>query len=273
MLRSLFISLYVVYLLIGLILSISGFSTATEQVAWWSAMLGHAFPIGWFLYTYLFRLVNQSFGSLLVTVSTGVCFLIAFGQYFVIGDVELTPVVLLAISLIGWLIYHSWQVKLNTQVELKVGDAFPIDLINRHPGIKSTDENKLFVFHRGNWCPFCVDQLQGMNDQNQLQDKHKVKLYSIANQSDSKKNLLSRKLAGIEHINDENLELAKSLGILHKNALPFGLQVLGFETNLIKPISVLVSKQNEVIAIHTTKDYRQRPNLEFFLRYLSERSE
>lgn len=273
MVRSLFMSLYVVYLLVGLILSIDGFSGANEQVAWWSALLGHLFPIGWFVYIYLFRLVNYSFGALLVTVATGVCFLIAFGQYFVVGDVSYVPVVLLAISFCGWMLYSNWQVKLNTKVNLKIGDSFPIELFSKHKEVIEKGSNQLFVFHRGNWCPFCVEQLKGMSEHKVLQDNHDVKIFAIAHQSENKKNLLLRKLAGIEHINDDHLEIAKNLGVVHKYALPFGLQVLGFKQHLIKPLSILVSKENRVLAVHTSKDYRQRPNLEFFLRYLSEGSE
>lgn len=271
MLKSIFIALYVVYLVVGAFLTIQGFSAENAAVAWWAAMLGHFFPIGWFVYIYTAKLVNHNFVSLLITIASGVCALIATAQFYVIGDVSNTPAILAWIAFSGWLIYNFIYARQTKSAMFQVGGTFNAAALGVHD---SEMPYTLYVFHRGNWCPFCMEQMKDYTSRVDELNQAEVGIVSVAMQTAAKQDKMVSKLGAnvqvrITGVTDELMEFAEASGIYRRNALPLGLDFLGFGRDHFLPVSILVDDKNKIIALHQSADYRERPSLDYFLRYLS----
>ncbi|NQX92859.1 MAG: redoxin domain-containing protein [Flavobacteriales bacterium] len=265
MIKSLFVSAYITYLLVGFVISIYGFNANHSAVAWWASILGHGFPILWFTYIYIRRLVNHQFVSLLVTISSGVCALIAVAQYYVMGDVTLSPVILAWISFFGWLIYHFWYTRIPVKHNIKEGDR--LDLPELVSGRLNPNGYTLMVFHRGNWCPFCLDQLKEYSTSDLLEERSDVRILSISNQSNDRSSKFN--FGGqIEFVDDPDFQIGEKLNIKGMTYVPLGLQTFGFRTKHYPPISILLDSNSKVIAIQSSTDYRERPKLQYFVRYI-----
>ena len=272
MLKSIFIALYVVYLTVGAFLTIQGFSSENAAVAWWAAMLGHFFPIGWFIYIYTIKLVNHNFVSLLVTIASGVCALIATAQFYVIGDVSSTPANLAWIAFTGWLCYNFIYARQRQSSNFEIGQTFNASALGIH---EAKTPYCLFVFHRGNWCPFSVEQMKDYTSRLNELNEAQVGVVSISMQTSEKQDKLVSHLGDnvqiqIPGVTEELIAFAKDNGIYRSHALPLGLDIFGFGRHHFLPVSVLVDDKNKIIATHQSSDYRNRPSLDYFLRYLSQ---
>ena len=131
----------------------------------------------------------------------------------------------------------------------------------------------LYVFHRGNWSPFCVEQVQNYMSRVDELNQAQVSIVSVAFQTSLKQDRLLARLGDdakihIPEATDQLIAFAKENGIYRYNALPIGLDVLGFGRDHFLPVSVLVDSENTILATHQSGDYRNRPSLDYFLRYL-----
>jgi hypothetical protein len=58
------------------------------------------------------------------------------------------------------------------------------------------------------------------------------------------------------------------LGIFSKNGIPFGFQVMKYESDTVMPTVVITNSKGEIIFADLTNNYRVRPEPETFLRVL-----
>lgn len=238
MIRPLFITAYQIYLIVGLIISIIGFSQHSEAVAWWSCMFAHILPLVWFLYLKVGKLTNHSFASLLITIGTGVCTLIALADGKM-TDLGLIPFIWASISLFGWLVYHLIlnKVRKNT-LNLKVGDHLP----DTFPVGKKA--YSLFIFQQGKWSAFCAFQEKLFQDE--LGESGSLELKFVSDTA-------------------IGIDLPKM-----KNSVPFQHRKQHGSADSWLPLGVMSDENRQIIAIHQPKDLRNRPQLSYFLRFLEQ---
>lgn len=238
MIRPLFIAVFQIYLLAGLVISIIGFSQHSEAVAWWSCMFAHIFPLVWFLYLKVGKLTNHSFASLFITIGTGVCTLIALADGKM-TDLGLTPFIWSSVSLFGWLVYHLMlnnvrKNNMNLNVGEQVPETFPT----------GTKAYSLFIFQQGKWSSFCAFQEQLYKSE--LDEKIPLSLIFI-----------------------DDTSLAIDLPRM-KKAVPFQYRKQHGSSDSWLPLGVMCDKNRRIIAIHQPKDLRNRPQLSYFLRFLEQ---
>lgn len=273
-LKSVFIFLYWCYLPLGLILSIAGFAANPEAVSWYAAILSHLAGMGWFVYLYTTRLRNASILALVNTVLSGIAFLIALGQFKIEGTVGADVVWLNGIAFGGWLLYHLWYAKLGKRtLRIGIGDTLTQPIFRNGAGLeldlRQIPGKKLLVFHRGNWCPFCVEQLNELAlNYDKLRD-HKVTVVAVSPHETRFNEALAKRI-GVDFyfVQDPGMMLSSALGLSRPHSLPMGLQVLGYESDLISPAVILLDEELSVLATYQSKDYRVRPNTAYFMRYL-----
>lgn len=239
MLRTLFISLFQIYLPIGLIISIAGFSQNSEAVAWWSSMFAHLFPISWFLFLRSGKLTNHSFASLLITIGTGICTLIALADGKM-TDLGLTPFFWSSISLFFWLVYHLFLNKVpKAPIQLKAGDQ----LDDRFP--KNPNGPSLICFQQGKWSPFCTFQ-----EKSYLRD------------------LKSGQNLKVHFITDPHTNFPINKW---KGSVPFLKRKDHGSSDSWIPSCLLYDENGRIITFYQAKDLRNRPQLSYFLRFLDEK--
>lgn len=273
-LKSVFIFLYWCYLPLGLVGSIAGFATNPEAVAWYAGILTHLSGIGWFVYLYTTRLRNASMLGLVYTVLSGIAFLIALGQFKVEGTVGVEVVWLNGVAFGGWLLYHLWYAKMGKpRLRLGIGETFTQTVFLRSAGseldLKEIPGKKLLVFHRGNWCPFCVEQLNELALNYEKLREHKVTVVAVSpHETHFNQSLAKRIGVSFQFVQDPGMMVSSALGLSRPHSLPLGLQIFGYESDLIAPAVVLLDEELSVLATYESKDYRVRPNTAYFMRYL-----
>ncbi|WP_306643751.1 redoxin domain-containing protein [Sanyastnella coralliicola] len=267
MLRSIFITLYVIYLLVGSVLSVAGYIKTPGHVGWYASIVVHMIGVIWFSYIYLSKLKSAHLISLVVTTSTGAGALIAGGHYLIVDSSIQLPVILSFIAFGFWGVYNFLYAKMSKKIGLTIGSSLPSGTFTKADGSSITTDqlskNSMIIFHRGSWCPFCNEQLDDFSKDVASFEEKGVKLYAISTQP-----IKERWTGIITELQDQDGVYANTLGILHKSTLPFGLSVLGYKTDLPAPLAILTDNDSKVKAIHKTDDYRRRPDTGYFLRYL-----
>ena len=70
---------------------------------------------------------------------------------------------------------------------------------------------------------------------------------------------------------DENLTTARKLNLVAENGLPYGLQLLGYDPDVILPTVLMLNKHGRIIYSDQTSNYRVRPEPGQFLEVARQR--
>lgn len=273
-LKPIFISSYVAFLAIAMIYCVVQYFTNDAQLIWFSCFLACALPFSFFAIIYLVKPKATATLQVILSATTAAATLITIGDRFFNSAMFDSAVWIAAISLFGWILYNMWYAKLSHSIQLKIGDELTaLDLKqangSAYDPIKDKGKFKLLVFHRGNWCPFCVAQINELEDNYELMNNEKVAVYAIAPVPQKYAASMEGSLSGqLKVLYDQDNREIKRLGIQHSNGLPFGFQVFGFVSETVFPTSILLSPENTIIHIHQSKDYRKRPNAAFWTRII-----
>ncbi|MBI1267314.1 MAG: redoxin domain-containing protein [Cryomorphaceae bacterium] len=262
--RSIFISLYFIYILVGLMYSAIMFSISPMGIGWFSSIVAHGIPLFWFLFLYLGRLTNHSFASLLTTAGTGTAFLICLGNNRVNGSDDLSAI-LPAISLLGWLIYDRWYViDVRPTQPITTSEAFPDITFKDAQGndfkLSQSQNSKVVIFFSSTWSAFSKFQQKDF-EQHILQFKEKgVDLYFISGEQ------VQSSASGIHFLTDQG-QASAQLRLSNRQGMPIGLTLVGFHPPMHRPHLYLLDPNNQIISEHVTTDFRKLPNSEWALRF------
>ncbi|MFT4682576.1 MAG: hypothetical protein ACJAU0_001264 [Flavobacteriales bacterium] len=270
MFKSIFITIYVAYLLIGGIITGIHFAQDLDSLTAFAAMLTHALAAFWFVYIYTMSKANASFMSILITVGSGITALISFASFKINQDGLVIDSILAAIAFFGWFLYNFGYAKqAKDKTGFSIGNLLPDGKLINSEGeavsIHSISGKCLLVFHRGDWCPFCVDH---KNDLNAHLDEFQAKGTSvvfISSQAPKSKAYGE----GIYDLQDEDVAYGKQIGLNAGPILPLGLSLFGFKSSLHEPYAVLIDENKKIITFHKSNDYRVRPSASYFLRFLA----
>lgn len=178
--------------------------------------------------------------------------------------------------LIGWGIYLFWYSSFSNRNKetLKVGlklANFEFENIteNKVSLYNYVSNYKVLLFYRGNWCPLCMAQIKEIANEYKELDKRNASVFLISSQPhDFTKNLADKHNVPFHFLTDKNNKVAKELGIIHENGLPFGFQSFGYESDVIMPTVVITDKNNKIIFSDLTDNYRVRPEPHTFLKII-----
>lgn len=205
-----------------------------------------------------------------------------YSTFIVIGFVlnlfnfEQKSLLIAVILTLGWLAYLTWYSSFNfrnTSI-LDVGKTLPnFTLKNNQEEDISIDnlsgDFNIFIFYRGNWCPLCMAQIQEVVNQYKELEKRNTNTVLISSQPHKfTENLAKKHKVPFHFLVDSDNIVAKQLGILHKNGLPAGFQVFGYDADVILPTVLITDKNNKIIFADLTDNYRVRPEPETFIRVI-----
>lgn len=177
---------------------------------------------------------------------------------------------------LGWLAYLTWYSTFNSRdiSVLDFGKKLPeLSLENTNKEMVNsnsfTGDFKIFIFYRGNWCPLCMAQIKEVVLQYKELAKRKVDMLLISSQPHKfTKNLAKKHQVPFHFLRDVDNKVAKQLKIIHKNGLPVGFQVLGYESDVVLPTVIITDKNDKIIFADLTDNYRVRPEPTTFLRII-----
>lgn len=191
-----------------------------------------------------------------------------------------TPILAPAIASVSWfgfLLYAYWFSTYGDRqpsMKLVVGTKLPHFTVRNVEGnlvnsAQLTDKPAILIFYRGNWCPFCSAQIKELISRYKQLDALGVRVVFIAPQPHENTIGISKTYdAKFDFLTDEDNAAARALGIEHKDGLPMGMQVLGYESDTVMPTVIITGKDGKIVWTHETDNYRVRPEPDTFLQVL-----
>ena len=178
-----------------------------------------------------------------------------------------------ALNGILWERYVSWySVYPPREIKIEVGKKMPngnlLDTNGMQIAVNKLNTQKgIWLFYRGNWCPFCVAQVQELAGHYQELEKLGYQILFVSSQASAKSKSLSDKLnINAQFLTDIKNVYGNTIGLTDKNGLPLGLEVLGYEADVFYPTLLITDERGVVQYLDLTDNYRIRPEPEDFLR-------
>jgi peroxiredoxin len=202
----------------------------------------------------------------------------ALSAYVWAGTGTEGPAALLAAA--GWiafLLYAYWFSTFGSRtpsMKLVAGASLPRFTVRDVNGrlvssAQLTDKPAILIFHRGNWCPFCTAQLRELIARYKEIDALGVRVAMIAPQPHENTVGVSKTYgAKFDFLTDEDNAAARALGIEHKNGLPMGMQMLGYDSDTVMPTVIITGRDGNIVWTHETDNYRVRPEPDTYLEVL-----
>ena len=267
-----FITLYLLYLGIGLVYflirTLSDFNYVS-LMAVISALSGSLYFTG--IYTFNKTHNNLSFTKFYasgVYLSLGVA-LYLLGQNPVVA--QYSALGFCAVHLLCWDRYINWYSKYpERDLQITKGKAMPSGVLydtegNRHKTADMNRADAVWLFFRGNWCPFCTAQIEQVAKEYRAIEKKGFRIYIVGNQPVEKSVKLEERLKFSRvFLTDPDHSYAKKTGLLDVGNLPLGLELFGYKKDLYYPALIIV-KNGRVTDIELPSNYRDRPESRIIL--------
>lgn len=272
LLKSLFISLFMMVLMLVLAVSVWALISAGEKT-WLGALIASAVPALFFIRLFLLPTARTS-ENLLWMPALGV----AATLWSVVSGGWAAIVLSLLAGVVGPLIYIFWYSRFGQreQAHVRPSEPLPAFVLEDMAGqlVQSSTllgQHGLWLFYRGNWCPFCMAQVKELAARyRELADKG-VSIYLISPQpQDHSRELADHFKVPMQFFTDRDNAAARALGILAENGLPAGLQALGYDSDVPLPTVFITKAGGEVIYSDLTDNYRIRPEPDDFIQALTQ---
>jgi peroxiredoxin len=187
----------------------------------------------------------------------------------------LAPVLAFA-GWISFLLYAYWFSSFGRvpSKRLQVGSPLPAFKLTDARGNTVMSETFLkqptiLVFYRGSWCPFCIAQIKELVARYKDLSALGVRVALISPQPHSNTIGLAEKFkVTLDFLTDEGNHTARALGIDIANGLPFGMQMLGYDSDTVMPTVIITDWNGKVVWTHQTDNYRVRPEPNTYLEVL-----
>ena len=187
-----------------------------------------------------------------------------------------TPLVVAAIGCTGFLLFNFWYSEYGKQVseKLRVGNMLPdFDVCDENGGSANAaslqGQPALYMFYRGNWCPFCTSQVEELAGRYRDLIDHGVQVALISSQPQE----LTKRVADTFEVSfhfwvDKDNRAAGILGIIHHDGVPAGLRKQ-FGKDTVLPTVVITDPDGRIIFTDQADNYRVRPSPDMYFRALS----
>jgi peroxiredoxin len=276
-LKSIFISTYVIYVVVLTMVGIIALTQGADKGIWLGVTVSAAASSFFFARLYLVSVPRTSPGLMGFSISIFGTTMYSIFQSYDQQAVSVAPI-LGMICLAGWAGYIMWYSELGerSKEKIKEGKRLPKVILEDYDGKKLTSDDwkgqkRLVIFYRGNWCPICTAQIKELTDFEKQFDELGVKITLISPQSHEKsRNHAKRVSMHFDFLVDVESRAAKTLGILQEGGLPTGFQVLGYETDVPKPTTFVLDENGKVIFADSATNYRTRTSPKDILEALKE---
>jgi len=279
LLKSVFISVFVVWLTIVSLYALTQVVRGMEPLlSWLGLALSAMAPLAFFIKAFLFKSPRTPRHPLEYSILSGLGLVLTMAMSFRYAQAAGAIHVWAAFSLLGWLVYLRWYSVFHGRdaQALRVGSPLPgfrLESLDGHVVSSESFKAKphLLLFYRGNWCPFCTAQIEELAEGYKRLEQAGVSVILISPQSVKQNQAMASRFdVPMVFLRDRNSAAAKQLGILHKWGTPMGLQLLGYESDTVLPTVIMTNAQGQIVFSDQTDNYRARPEFEALLANHSE---
>lgn len=275
MLKSVFVSLYLVMLVALTCFAAFALSRGGDPFAWTGVLLTTApflVILGWIMVTRAIARTSARLPGVTVLAVLGLALTLWSAAYRGAGA-EMP--VLAALSLVGFLLYSYWYSSLGPRAsQIVIGERLASITLRNADGVEISSDAwrgrpSILIFFRGNWCPLCMAQIKELAGRYRDINALGVRTALISPQPHENTAALARAHnVNFEFYSDEGNAAARALGIDHPGGLPAGMQALGYESDTVLPTVIITDARGVVVWAHETDNYRVRPEPETYLDVL-----
>lgn len=276
-LKSVFIAVYLPLVILIGVSSIFGLVFSPAKIAWAGAGLTVLPFVGLFLRATLSRTLARTSRNLpllsLVAVAGGVLAVYGFWRS---GFPATLPLAAAVSGVIGFFLFDFWYSSFGRRVNDRLDEGRIL------PDFRAADaagnvvrpstlrgRPVLFMFYRGNWCPFCMAQVKEITQRYRELASRGVDLVLISPQPTD----LTQRVAEMYEVPcrfwvDKDLSAAGELGLVHDEGVPPGGLRRKYGPDTVLPTVVIVDPDGRILFADQTENYRVRPDPDIFLRVL-----
>ena len=176
------------------------------------------------------------------------------------------PAIVAIVSSTLFLLYVFWYSRFGRyqDARLDVGSKLPdFDVVDLDGKPVSSSEfigsPAVFLFYRGNWCPFCMAQIGELVERYQDMEKLGIAVCLISSQDEAHTRSLAEKHGvPFRYLIDRDNQAAEKLGIAARNALPLGTPG-DYPSDNAMPTLIVTSANGTIVFSDQTDNYRVRP--------------
>ncbi len=181
------------------------------------------------------------------------------------------------ISTVGYLLFNFWYSRFGRRINplLDIGKQLPKFMAEDLDGGSVSSDSlagkpALYMFYRGNWCPFCSAQVKELTGRYKEIIDRGVEVALVSPQPPD----FTKRIADIFNVPfhfwvDRDNQAARTLDILHRHGVPVGKRGT-FGPDTVLPTVIITDAQGQIIYTDQTDNYRVRPRPERFLAALAE---
>lgn len=276
--KPLYISTYVGAVFLTSFAILYHFVTATVNLAWIGAAIA-MWPVA--LMFVRFTTLNvvrtsKNMNSLIGLVIFGAVLSVLGARLDVTAEANWVPISYALVGLLGFFVYVFWYSRFDRGDNrvIKVGHKLPPFVLLDVDGAEFSEKDftgkpTLFMFYRGNWCPFCVAQIKELVAQYKEIIAMGVDVVLVSPQSQQNTRTMAKKFdVPFKFLVDEDNRVAETFEILNEDGTPLGLGLLGYESDTVLPTVFITDQQGKIVYVDLTDNYRVRPEPEAFLNVL-----
>ena len=275
MIKSIFVTLYIMASMAGVVAALFGLAEQGLQSAWLGTVIACGAPALFFSQLILMPRARTS-RNLHFLLVAGVLGTVLSAYFSYAGMQAGWPLALsVLVGIAGSVIYVYWYSRFGAAGNdaLKLGARLPdFELVENGKGFSSAELSvrpALWIFYRGNWCPLCVAQIREVAAQYRDLARRGVDVFLVSPQSEENSQALSKKMdAPMRFMTDAGNRASERLGILVKGGLPAGFQAMGYDSDVPRPTVFITKAGGELIYCDMTDNYRVRPEPSQFFTVL-----
>ena len=277
-LKPLFISAYIIMAAILALYGIFQIARGEQPTMLWLGLSIAALPptlfFSWLMVARPPRTNNHPLSISLISASGVVISMVYAWRY---PNLDALGFVWAALVFVGWIVYVRWYSNFGGRTypaQLHEGERLPeFSVLTLDDKLVSSfsfrGQATIIVFYRGNWCPLCVAQVEELAASYRKIEDRGARVVMISSQTAQKSQQLADKInVPIRFMVDPDNEAARQLGISRTNILPFGLQLLGYNSEAALPTVVITDDSGKILFTDLTDNYRHRPEPEKLLKVL-----
>jgi len=278
-LKRYFITLYLAFLVVALFLGVFAlFDPASAPLSGLALILAAGAPLVFFGWLLIGRPARTAVHPLAPTLLTGAGVVLIMLQSQSSGAPTDHFFWLAATAFVGWYAYVRWYSRLPRPdlPHLQPGQPLPPLTLERPTGqwVDSSSFHghpHVLIFYRGNWCPLCMAQIQEVAQQwRELERRGAIAVLISPQPQTHTAQLAQRFDIPMQFLCDPGAEAARRLAIDNPGGLPLGMEVLGYDSDVVLPTVIIIDADSIIRYAHITDNYRVRPEPETFLKVLDQ---
>lgn len=271
MLRSFFISSYALFLFIAGSWSLFHLVFRAADLSSYGALVSIFTTALYFWFIEYNKPSQMGNAGLIVSTLLWTSLLVVAGNSFLNHSTNTAAIWIALANASAYMGYGFWYTKApkNSCARLEKGQSPPEEVLNllKNGETTSIKRSKLLVFHRADCNSFCEAQIRdlliSLPDFEKIAcEIHFISLNRLAQTSPNN--------GLVYHHIDKDALASKKLGIYSPNICAFLLRLRSNNQHSLFPATILLDKQNLIVYGQPIQDYRNRPSVEFYLRFLKQ---